>query len=108
MYEKMEHKEPSGKNYSLFIRYYTKSGYDTEKLKQAMEVAVSEFISMAAGDKFILLPLGIQHPMHVLTTYYGVQTALIPLVQKVIYGNYWPSLRTMYTIHFYGYKGIYS
>jgi len=36
------------------------------------------------------------------------QTALIPMVRKILYGNFWPSLRTMYTIHFYGYKGIYS
>lgn len=77
MYEKMEHKEPSEiTDYSLLIRYYTENSYETKKLKQAMEKAVSEFISMAAGDKFILLPLGIQHPMHILTAYYGVQAAI--------------------------------
>ena len=36
------------------------------------------------------------------------QTALIPLVRKVKYASYMPSLKIMYTIHFYGYKGIYS
>lgn len=87
MYEKMEHKDPSEiTDYSMLIRYYTESSYDTRKLEQTMEAAVSEFISMAAGDKFILLPLGILHPMHVLTAYYGVQIAIkLGMADKVIF-----------------------
>lgn len=36
------------------------------------------------------------------------QTALIPFIRKIKYPNYIPDLKTVYTIHFYGYKGIYS
>lgn len=87
MYEKVEIKAPSEvADYLSLIRYYTEGNYDTVKLEQRMEKAVSEFISMEAEEKFILLPLGIQHPMHILTAYYGVQAAVkAGLSEKVIF-----------------------
>lgn len=36
------------------------------------------------------------------------QTALIPMLKKIKYNYYRPELKTIYTIHFYGYKGIFS
>ena len=87
MYEKMENKNPSEiTDYLMLIDYYINSNYNTAKLEQCMEEAVSEFISMEADEKFILLPLGIQHPMHILTTHYGTQAAIkAGLTEKVIF-----------------------
>lgn len=36
------------------------------------------------------------------------QTALIPFLKKTKYNYYRPDLKTLYTIHFFGYKGIFS
>ncbi len=77
MYEIVEKKSPSEvTDYHTLIDYYTNSGYDTLKLEECIDKAVTEFKSMEASEKFILLPVGIQHPMHVLTAYYGVLAAV--------------------------------
>ena len=87
MWERSEHKDSAEiTDYSVLVSYYLESGYNTAKLEQAMEAAFLELNSIAASDKFVLLPLGIQHPMHVLTAYYGVQTAIkMGLIEKVIF-----------------------
>lgn len=36
------------------------------------------------------------------------QTALIPMLKKTKYNYYRPDLKVIYTIHFYGYKGIFK
>lgn len=36
------------------------------------------------------------------------QTALIPMLKKTKYSYYRPDLKVIYTIHFYGYKGIFK
>lgn len=36
------------------------------------------------------------------------QTALIPLLKKTKYAYFWPGLKVVYTVHFYGYRGIFS
>lgn len=36
------------------------------------------------------------------------QTALIPMLKKTKYSNYFPDLKVIYTIHFYGYRGIFK
>ncbi len=36
------------------------------------------------------------------------QTALIPMLKKTKYASYHPELKVIYTIHFYGYKGIFN
>lgn len=86
-YEMAEHKAPKEiTDYSALIRYYIENGCQTEKLSQAIETAFTDFIKIAASDRYILLPLGIQHPMHVLTAYYGAQTAKkMGLADKVIF-----------------------
>ncbi len=87
MWEEVEHKDPAEiTDYSMLVRYYLDSGYNTMKLEQAMEAAFLEFNSISAVDKFVLLPLGIQHPMHVLTAYYGVLIAIKQgLADKVLF-----------------------
>lgn len=87
MYEEVEKKAPSEvTDYAALVRYYTESNYDVEKLKQCLERAVLEFVSMEAEEKYILLPIGVQHPMHILTAYYGTQAAIkAGLSEKIIY-----------------------
>ncbi len=36
------------------------------------------------------------------------QTALIPMLKKTKYKELWPELKVIYTVHFYGYRGIFS
>lgn len=83
-YEEAE--KPEVTDYPGLIHYYQESSYDTAELEQCLESAILKFSDMEANEKFILLPLGIQHPMHVLTAYYGTQIAIrAGLSEKIIY-----------------------
>lgn len=86
-YEEAEKKDPSEiTDYHELINYYIENKYDTGKLEKCIGKAIADFISMEAGEKYVLLPLGIQHPMHILTTYFGTQAAIkAGLSERIIF-----------------------
>lgn len=58
--------------YEELVQYCIQYDYPAEKLSERIKKAFDEFRDVVAKDKYVLLPLGLQHPMHILTAYYGV------------------------------------
>ena len=67
-----EEKYSDATSYDDLIQYYTHCGYPVEKLSECIKKAFADFVDVEAKEKYVLLPLGILHPMHILTAYYGV------------------------------------
>ncbi len=64
-------------SYEELVDYYSNAcGYPVKDLADCMEEIINDFSKEEADEKYIVLPLGIMHPMHILTAVYGMEAAV--------------------------------